>query len=222
MTPDGHRLRKHRLRAQHLARFPQLQPVIQRSDLEPAVYEGARGLPRAERTVDPPLQADSSSGSAASTSSIGLQHESLWQGCVCWSWGPSRTSMLARATSHPFSCGHGLPGLWCLTKGASVDFADYVRRRIVHFGVCLIAWPTQNEEVLAALTIPNAQLNAPDALSRCRFIAGDWSLLSVRANARACGVCLCCDMLLRCVALSLPREVLNILARSSSPLVPTI
>lgn len=101
MTPDGHRLRKHRLRAQHLARFPQLQPVIQRSDLEPAVYEGARGLPRAERTVDPPLQADSSSGSAASTSSIGLQHESLWQGCVCWSWGPSRTSMLARATSHP-------------------------------------------------------------------------------------------------------------------------
>ena len=43
---------------------------------------------------------------------------------------------------------------------------------------------TQNEEVLTALTIPNAQLNAPDALSRCRFIAGDWSLLSVR-------ICVC-------------------------------
>lgn len=29
------------------------------------------------------------------------------------------------------------------------------------------------------LTIPNVQRSAPEALSRCRFIAGDWALLAV-------------------------------------------
>lgn len=47
----------------------------------------------------------------------------------------------------------------------------------------------QNEEVLAALTIPNVQLNAPDALARCRFIAGDWSLLTVRIISPHGGPC---------------------------------
>lgn len=40
LTPAGHRLRKYRLRAQHTSRFPELKSIIQRSDLEPAVYEG--------------------------------------------------------------------------------------------------------------------------------------------------------------------------------------
>ena len=48
VTTSGIRLRKHRLRAHHLARFPaQLRSVIQRSDLEPAVYEGAQPVSRA-------------------------------------------------------------------------------------------------------------------------------------------------------------------------------
>lgn len=85
-------------------------------------------------------------------------------------------------------CGHGLPGLVSLCRGAHVDFLDY------------------NAEVLQQLTIPNVAAAAadhastgnaagtplanPDAgeemMSRARFFTGDWcGLLSDHSPANA-------------------------------------
>ncbi|GAB6020526.1 Histidine protein methyltransferase 1, variant 2 [Chamberlinius hualienensis] len=58
-------------------------------------------------------------------------------------------------------CGAGLPGIYCLSQGASVHFQDY------------------NEEVLCMTTIPNVFINSkfypkinPHS---CRYFSGDWS-----------------------------------------------
>lgn len=40
VTPDGHCMKKYRLRSHHLSRFPELKHVTQQSDLEPSIYEG--------------------------------------------------------------------------------------------------------------------------------------------------------------------------------------
>lgn len=60
-------------------------------------------------------------------------------------------------------CGHGLPGIVALLKGAAVDFQDY------------------NREVLQLLTIPtvlanwrNAHPDATAAEPPVRFFCGDW------------------------------------------------
>ncbi|KAJ3189896.1 Histidine protein methyltransferase 1 [Gaertneriomyces sp. JEL0708] len=76
-------------------------------------------------------------------------------------------------------CGSGLPGIWCVQKGAEVDFQDY------------------NEDVLQLVTIPNVLLNTvnkptfsstdatvehnitPPAIpTSCHFYAGDWTNMS--------------------------------------------
>lgn len=44
--------------------------------------------------------------------------------CVC---AQRACLVVLLLTKELLSCGHGLPGIWCLTHGASVDFADYVR-----------------------------------------------------------------------------------------------
>lgn len=58
-------------------------------------------------------------------------------------------------------CGAGLPGIYAMMKGATVDFQDY------------------NEEVIRLLTIPNVRLNTSQEsiTERCRFFGGDWSLV---------------------------------------------
>lgn len=62
-------------------------------------------------------------------------------------------------------CGSGLPGIYCLTRGAeSVHFQDY------------------NPEVIDCVTIPNVLLNTEpehwnEIENRVRFYSGDWSQL---------------------------------------------
>lgn len=71
-------------------------------------------------------------------------------------------------------CGAGLPGLYCLTRGAHVDFQDY------------------NAEVIERLTIPNVLLNAPNcqdtqtAPPESRFFSGDWRSLEAMLQKRNC------------------------------------
>ncbi|XP_067928757.1 histidine protein methyltransferase 1 homolog isoform X2 [Watersipora subatra] len=68
-------------------------------------------------------------------------------------------------------CGSGLPGLYCLLRGASVTFQDY------------------NKDVLQELTMPNARLTCSenvDQLTNCKFFSGDWKHFHAIMVANKC------------------------------------
>ena len=54
-------------------------------------------------------------------------------------------------------CGHGLPGLVCLSKGCTVYFQDYSKHTLDRF--------TRN----------NVQLNFPESIDACKFSSGAWA-----------------------------------------------
>ena len=74
-------------------------------------------------------------------------------------------------------CGHGLPGVVALLRGAAVDFQDF------------------NREVLEAATAPTVARNlgpgaGPAAGGRARYFAGDWAALTALLPAKAYDVVL--------------------------------
>lgn len=93
--------------------------------------------------------------------------------------GKTYSSGLAGKRVLELGCGAGLPGIYCFSQGASVDFSDY------------------NREVLEELTMPNVLLNVPmetmtttdhslPSPPETRFFAGDWAALDKDILEPAC------------------------------------
>jgi len=73
-------------------------------------------------------------------------------------------------------CGHGIPGLFCLQRGAAVSFQDY------------------NDEVILQLTQLNYLLNFPEpAPKQPRFYSGDWRSFNILLGAELFDLVLTAD-----------------------------
>eukprot|EP01052_Picozoa_sp_SAG31_P039709 SAG31_NODE_5565_length_2454_cov_1.963907_1_plen_269_part_00 len=102
---------------------------------------------------------------------------------ISLSRGPSPWLPMRAIRVLELGCGHGLPGIVTLLRGAHVDFLDY------------------NIEVIKQLTIPNVMKNVCDnenvtgGMERVRFFAGDWNQLAAIAPAEGYDLILAADTL---------------------------
>jgi len=111
------------------------EELLATTDLVSGVYEG--GFKLWECALDLILHLDDLSSSPSSSSST-----------------PSIDFTGKRVLE--IGCGHGLPGIYALSRGAIVHFQDY------------------NPEVITGVTMPNIVLNVKNYSDRVRLFSGDW------------------------------------------------